>query len=211
MNLYIKHAKNFAEILLHFLFPVNCPVCGRPAEIICPDCAKKLFAEEIISKKIENLEIFSASWYHTEINKLISLFKYSEVRAFCKPLGREMAKFFPKPEADYLVPVPLHLKSKRNYNQALELAKGMSEIWNIKIFNGVEWAYAMPNRAGLKAEERMKLKSNAFIIPKKIKALRVAIIDDVCTTGMTLLRFSQACEHKGAYVVGAYTLATVSA
>lgn len=210
MNLYIKHAKNFLKIFLHFLFPVSCPVCGRPAEIICPDCAKKFFAEEIIYKKIENLEIFSASWYHTDINQIISLFKYSGVRAFCKPFGREMAKFFSKPDADYLVPVPLHLKSRRNYNQALEIAKGMSEIWNIKIFDGAEWSREMPNRAGLKAEERMKIKSDAFIIPKKIKALRVAIIDDVCTTGMTLLRFSQACEYKGAHVVGAYTLAAVS-
>ena len=200
----------FADILLHFIWPVNCPVCGRPAEIICPECAKKLFAEKIIHKKIENLEIFSASWYHTSINELIASFKYAGFKALCKPLGCAMAEFFSKPEADFLIPVPLHLKSKRNYNQALELAKGMSEIWNIKIFEGAQWAKEMQNRAGLKAAERMKLKSDAFIIPENIKNHKVAIIDDVCTTGMTLLRFSQACEKNGAHVTGAYTLASVS-
>ena len=121
-----------------------------------------------------------------------------------------MAEFFSKPEADFLIPVPLHLKSKRNYNQSLEIAKGMSEIWNIKIFYGAQWAKEIPNRAGLNANERMKLKSDAFTIPKNIKGLKFAIIDDVCTTGMTLLRFSQACENSGGRVIGAYTLATVS-
>lgn len=217
MNLYTKHAKNFkdfAEIFLHFIWPVSCPVCGKPAEIICPECSGALFNGEIINKRIENLEIFSASYYHTAINKLISEFKYSGYKALCRPLGRAMAEFLSeccqKPETDYLVPVPLHLKSTRKYNQALELAKGLSDVWNIKIFDGAKWSYEMPRRAGLEASERMKLKTDAFIIPKSIHGLNVSIIDDVCTTGMTLLRFSQACEHKGAHVTGAYTLATVS-
>jgi len=195
---------------LHFLWPVNCPVCGKPSEIICPECIKLLFAEKIINRRIENLEIFSASWYHTSINKLILEFKYSGSRALCRPLGRAMAEFFPKPEADYLVPVPLHLKSKRKYNQALELAEGLSDVWNIEIFHGAEWAREISSRAGLNAQERMKLSTSAFIIPKNIHGLNVAIVDDVCTTGMTLLRFSQACGYRGANVIGAYTLATVS-
>ena len=213
MNLSIKPAKNFHEIIkifAHFIWPVSCPVCGRPSEIICPECVKKLFVEEIITKKLENLEINSASWYHTDINKIIASFKYAGYKALCRPLGRAMGEFFPKPKVDYLLPVPLHLKSKRNYNQALELAEGMGEIWRIKIFHGAKWSRVMPNRAGLNAEERMKLKSDAFIIPKNIHGLKIAIIDDVCTTGVTLLRFAQACEHKGAHIIGAYTLATVS-
>ncbi len=210
MNSFKEHAKNFAEIFLHFLWPVSCPVCGRPAEIICPECAKKLFADEIINKKLESLEIFSAAWYHTSINKLISDFKYSGYRALCRPIGQAMANFFEKPKVDRLVPVPLHLKSTRKYNQALELAKGLSDVWKIEIFDDAEWSRIMPRRAGLEASERMKLKSDSFIIPKNIHGLNVAIVDDVCTTGMTLLRFSQACETSGAYVRGAYTLATVS-
>ena len=145
MNLSTRHAKNFIDIFLHFIWPVSCPVCGKPAEIICPDCARALFNEKIISRKIESLEVFSASYYHTAINKLILEFKYSGYRALCRPLAWAMAEFFPKPEADYLVPVPLHLKSKRKYNQALELAKGMGEVWNIEIFNGAEWSREIPN------------------------------------------------------------------
>ena len=177
---------------------------------------KSLFAEKIITKQLEYLEINSASWYHTVINQIISEFKYSGVRSLCKPIGKAMAEFFieqnkQKPEKiDYIVPVPLHLKSERFYNQAREIAKGMSEIWGVKIFDGCEWSRVMPSRAGLNAKERMKLQSDAFIVPENIEGLNVVIVDDVCTTGFTLLRFSDAIKHSGGNVIFAYTLATVS-
>ena len=199
------------EILLHLFWPVSCPVCGISGKVICPDCIKFLFWEEVITKNFEGLEIHSAAFYHTEINKIISEFKYSGARALCQPIGQAMAKFFTRPgNVDYLVPVPLHVNSSRPYNQALEIAKGMSKIWGINIFDCAKWAYVMPARAGLSADERLKLTSNAFIVPKNIHGLRIAIIDDVCTTGATLSRFSQACKYSGAKVICAYTLATVS-
>ncbi len=208
--------ESFGKICLHLLWPTNCPVCGKFAEVICNECIKSLFAEKIITKQLEYLEINSASWYHTVINQIISEFKYSGVRSLCKPIGKAMAEFFieqnkQKPEKiDYIVPVPLHLKSERFYNQAREIAKGMSEIWGVKIFDGCEWSRVMPSRAGLNAKERMKLQSDAFIVPENIEGLNVVIVDDVCTTGFTLLRFSDAIKHSGGNVIFAYTLATVS-
>lgn len=203
------------KIFLHLFFPVNCPVCGKFAEIICNDCVKSLFAEKVIIKQVENLDIISASWYHTVINQIISEFKYYGVRSLCKPVGRAMAEFFTENQRepkniDYIVPVPLHLKSKRFYNQALEISKGMSEIWNIKIFEGCEWSKVIPNRAGLNSEERKKLQSDVFAIPENIKGLKIIIVDDVCTTGLTLAKFSEAIKNSGGNVICAYTLASVS-
>ena len=203
--------KRFADIFLHLIWPSNCPVCGKPAEIICPECLKSLFAEKVITKNLDSLEINSASFYHSAIKELISLFKYSGVRSLCRPIGKIMAEFFTKPEnVDYIVPVPLHLQSDRNYNQALEISKGLSEIWNIKISDCSKWSKIVPRRAGLDAKERMKLNYDSFRITENIKNLRIVIVDDVCTTGTTLLRFSEACRRSGADVVKAFTLATVA-
>ena len=202
--------ERFCEIFLHLFFPVNCPVCGKSGKIFCDGCVKELFNDKVITKNLEYLTINSASWYHTRINELISAFKYSGVKSLCKPFGRSMAKFFNKPEnTDYLVPVPLHLKSRRNYNQALEIAKGLSEIWGIKILECSKWSYIMPARAGMNLTERKKLKSDAFTITKEISNYNIAIIDDVCTTGLTLLRFSEVLKNHGANIICAYTLATV--
>ena len=199
-----------SEILLHLFWPVNCPVCGRAGKIICDECVKELFNNEPITKHLESLNIISAAWYHTRINELISEFKYSGVRSLCRPFGRAMAKFFKKPEnIDYLVPVPLHLKSKRTYNQAFEIAKGMSEIWGIKVLECSKWSYVMPVRAGMTIEERRKLKKDAFKITREIKNYKIAIIDDVCTTGLTILRFSEVLNEACANVTSGYTLATV--
>ena len=202
--------KRLIEIILHLFWPVNCPVCGRIGKVFCDECVKELFNNEVITKYHESLKINSAAWYHTRINELISEFKYSGVKSLCRPFGKSMAKFFGRPEnIDYLVPVPLHLKSRRTYNQAFEIAKGMSEIWGIKILECSKWSYVMPARAGMNLDERRKLKSDAFTITKEIKGYNVAIIDDVCTTGLTLLRFSEVLKNSGANVIKAYTLATV--
>ena len=211
MNLYTKQLTSLSEIFLHFLWPTSCPVCGSIGKIICPDCLRSLFNENVITRNIEGLKIYSAAFYHTDINKIISAFKYSEDKALCRPVGRTMANFFKRPDdVDYLVPVPLHVRSERRYNQTLEIAKGLSEVWGIKIFDETKWAYVVKSRAGLSASERLKLRADAFVVSENIRGLRVAIVDDVCTTGATLSRFSQACKNSGAEVICAYTLATVT-
>ena len=65
-------------------------------------------------------------------------------------------------------------------------------------------------RAGMNAQERAKLAKDSFMITGNLDGLRIALIDDVCTTGITLLRLAEVCRDSGAIVKYAYTLATVS-
>lgn len=168
---------------------------------------KFLFEKEPIEKYIGKLHIYSAALYYSNVREIIFDFKYKGNKLLCRYLGRAMSKFFPKPEADYIIPVPLHIDSKRGYNQAFELAKGMSEIWKIRSAEVVQWAKIIPDRIGLTAQERKKLSTEDFRVTHKIKGLRLVIVDDVSTTGTTLLRMSQVLENSGAIVVCAYALA----
>lgn len=123
-----------------------------------------------------------------------------------------MSEFFGRPDdIDCLIPVPLHVNSPRKYNQAHEIAKGLCKEWDIKILDAAKWSRVMPRRVGLSAKDRMKLSTDAFKILRDIDltGLNVALVDDVCTTGTTLLRLSEVCEISGANVKCAYTLATV--
>ena len=203
--------KNLFKILLHFLWPVNCPVCGRPSVFICESCIESLFYESAITRKLDSLIIYSAAYYHTDINKIILDFKYSGLKSLCRPIGRAMGKFLTRPEdIDYLLPVPLHLNSPRKYNQAYELARGLADIWEIKILDFACWSREIATRAGMNAQERAKLDKDSFIITGDINGLRIALVDDVCTTGITLMRLAEVCRDSGAIVKYAYTLATVT-
>lgn len=169
-----------------------------------------LFESEPIERKLDDLTIYSASYFYTGMRAIIHRFKYEGAKNLCLPLGRAMSMLFTKPEIDLLIPVPLHINSPRKYNQSYELAKGMSELWNIKVIEAAEWANEIENRVGLNARERMKLRAEDFRIKHDVSGLRVSVIDDVCTTGATLLRLSEALEKSGAIVVCAYALAAVS-
>ena len=168
-----------------------------------------LFESEPLEQKLNHLTIYSASYFYYGMREIIHRFKYENAKNLCLPLGRAMSMLFTKPEIDYLIPVPLHIHSTRQYNQSFELAKGMSELWNVKLIEAAEWANEIQHRVGLNARERMKLSADDFRIIFNVKGLRVAVVDDVCTTGATLLRLSEALEKAGAIVVCAYALSSV--
>ena len=167
------------------------------------------FESEPITRELNHLTIYSASYFYSGMRGIIHRFKYEGKKNLCIPLGRAMSMLFTKPEIDYLIPVPLHINSTRKYNQSYELAKGMSEQWNIKVIEAAEWATEIEHRVKLNAHERMKLKAEDFRITHDVSGLKVSIIDDVCTTGATLLRLSEALENHGAIVVCAYALSAV--
>ena len=203
---------------LHVLWPVSCPVCGRLGEVLCAECAASLFAPPLPRcLRCGGLfpcpchpnapRIRSASPYNEKIKSVILPLKYGGLRAVGQPLGAAMATLWERPDADLLLPVPLHRRSRRGYNQAFEIAQGLSQAWGIEAVDAVRWSRRLPHRAGLNREERQALRPDAFIVPKKLRGLRVVLVDDVCTTGATLTRLAAACESVGVSVVGAYTTA----
>mgnify|MGYP002623367308 CR=1 FL=1 len=195
-------------------------ICLSPGVAICDDCLEKIFGEYIERIRDEKfgsrfMRIYSANPYADGLKDAVIAMKYSGYRNLCEPLGRGAAKKFAglklvKP-VDYLVPVPLHLSSKRDFNQSLDIAKSMGKFLGIEVLDAACWAMDLPRRASLSMSERFEMPLDSFKIVKDISGLRIALVDDVCTTGITLLRLARACEDAGAEVVCAYTLCSASA
>ena len=159
-----------------------------------------------MTRNVRGLTMYSIAEYE-DIKDTIWRFKYDGERELCISLGRKMAELFGDCKADCLIPVPLHLDSEREYNQSLELAKGMCEVWqNVKIINGALWTREVPRRAVSKT--RSDLTWEDFRLTKDIYGKRVALIDDVCTSGNTLSCLAETCRREGAEVICAYTLAS---
>ena len=210
MNWYSRLAENIIKITAHLIFPVECPVCGTPGEIICGECLKKLFSSETIKLKNNGgLKIYSGNDYDVDIiKKSIHNLKYNKVSALGKPLGKFLAGILTRPDdLDYIIPVPLHIGSEREYNQSYEIARGFYEEWRVKILNAAVWSKYVQRRVMLNAAERLALSDDAFKIIADVKNKNVVLIDDITTTGTTLLKLKQALEKSGANVLSAYTLA----
>lgn len=90
-----------------------------------------------------------------------------------------------------LLPVPLHVKrlGERGYNQSLELCKALRKQQNIPIITKLLNRNTGPAQKTLNRQERKNNEGKMFTIkaPTKLTGIqRIAIIDDVITTGSTV-------------------------
>jgi predicted amidophosphoribosyltransferase len=129
--------------------------------------------------------------------------KYAGGKVIASMMGELMAAALPRPEADFLVPVPLHDFSARGYNQAALIAEGASRVWKIPVENSLRWASDARSQASKSGRGERELPDGAMKSSDKIRGRRVLLMDDVCTTGNTLLAAKRALLKAGAEVAGA--------
>ena len=228
MNLFILYALNSKlwRYFLHLIWPVSCEVCGRIGTSLCDSCRQeishreaeadkargfyKIFTENIITRHLDNVTVYSALYYHDiNVKKVIHKFKEEGRKDLGRPLGVCMAIAFVETEADYIIPAPLRMNSERKYNQTLELAKGMCDYWGVELLDVSERTRERPHQMMLGARDRKNnIAPDDFRFIRDISGLRVALVDDVCTTGYTLMAFTEACRLAGAKVICAYTLSS---
>jgi ComF family protein len=101
-----------------------------------------------------------------------------------------------------LVPVPLHpaRRSQRGFDQALLLAEDASTRWGIPVAHPLERARDHDPQARLDPERRRANVHDAFRItrPHLVRGRPAILIDDVVTTGSTLLEAAAVLEQAGA-------------
>jgi ComF family protein len=128
-------------------------------------------------------------------------------------IGRELVS-----SADAIVPVPLHRGRfwSRRYNQAAELARGLSRISGKKFeptllvrTRFTESQGEMPS-----ASARRRNVSGAFAVPAtarpRLEGRNILLIDDVLTTGATVDACARVLKRAGASKVSVLALARVS-
>ncbi|HMJ48980.1 MAG TPA: phosphoribosyltransferase family protein, partial [Burkholderiales bacterium] len=111
---------------------------------------------------------------------------------------------------DYLIPVPLTTARlrERGFNQALEIAKLVSQKWGVSLL--ADACYRIldrPPQAGLPWKERAKNVRGAFVCQAELRGKKVALLDDVMTTGATLDELAKVVRKKGATEISAWVVA----
>jgi ComF family protein len=109
---------------------------------------------------------------------------------------------------DYIVPVPLHWwrYAQRSYNQAAEIAYGISTQAHIPVLHALKRTRATVRQSELSYDARAENVQHAFAVnPKmyaKLRGARILLVDDLMTTGATLkVCARQLLRHKPASIV----------
>lgn len=220
-----KKPISFWHRLLDLISPQLCVVCGKRLSavenVICISCNLKLPRTDFSKNPYENemaklfwgqipIERAAAFFYyesHSNTTNIIYKLKYKGHSEIGPVMGRKVAVEFQRDSffdgIDGIVPVPLTKKRfrRRGYNQSEEIAKGVSEITGLPIFNNIVkrtvFKSSQTNKSRLGRRENVEhvFELNGEL-PVNVKHLLV--VDDVVTTGSTVI----ACARQLAKIDG---------
>ncbi|MFH1547664.1 MAG: phosphoribosyltransferase family protein [bacterium] len=127
--------------------------------------------------------------YHYAISNYIS---QKVIAQFGKYFTRDMV----------LVPVPSHpsKERERGFNQSLILAKKYSKLTGLPVINPLVRIKDSSQHAGMKRQERITDENPFKLKPEFVPQLsdkKLMIVDDVCTTGTTLIQCASELRKAG--------------
>lgn len=183
-----------------------CPICGlgprAPGSIHCHTHPVTWHTDAVL-----------APWlYGPPLERYIHGLKFGGKRSHGRACGLLLAEAaYPRrTRVDALVAVPLHARRllERGYNQALEIARPVSHVLKRPILRaGIVRARATPPQTLLGVDERAVNLRAAFEIRRDLRGARLALIDDVITTGATVNALALALRAAGAAYVEAWAVA----
>jgi ComF family protein len=206
--------------VIDFILPNTCLCCDVPInsgeDFVCTKCFAKLekfddthpWKEEHKARGVIDNSL-SAFWFRekTEIQTLLHSMKYEKIKSAGKMLGREIGNriaLLNGAEFDYVAPVPLHKARARDrsYNQSKFIAIGICEILQANLINDllIRNRHTQTQTLLNKAERKENVK-DAFEINQKYKNAvlnkNIIVVDDVITTGATILECAKILKDSG--------------
>ena len=149
--------------------------------------------------------------YQAPISHLITALKYQRRLSLVPVLAGALAEHIENCSAvvDALLPVPLHTSKlrRRGFNQSLELARPLARRFGIPILHALQRHRATPAQSSLHADERRHNVRHAFRIAQPFDHQRVAIVDDVMTTGSTVNEIARLLATAGAEEIQVWCIA----
>lgn len=163
----------------------------------------------------------AAADYGFPWDRLIARLKFEQAPELARPLAELLAQAAGEriaqpgwPRPDLVLPVPLapRRQAERGYNQAWELARRIAPRLGLKAEPLLleRWRET-PHQVGASRAERLRNLGDAFLVdPARRAALagrRIALVDDVLTTGVTAQAAAQALLAAGAADVQVWVIA----
>ena len=193
-----------------FLAPPQCVLCDQPGLIgpidLCAACLADLpRAAPGGSFRAESFELVCCPWsFEFPVDSLVRALKFRGERCHARILGTLLARERRRaaaPLPDLVVPVPLHplRLRERGYNQAAELARFAARELSLPLdCTALRRTRATCEQTGLRSGARVANVSGAFAVTRPLRGLRLALVDDVVTTGSTVGAAFAALEAAGA-------------
>ncbi|HEX4744038.1 MAG TPA: phosphoribosyltransferase family protein [Candidatus Limnocylindria bacterium] len=200
--------------LSDLVLPRRCSGCRAPGEWLCLECRDACEPEPLALGRA--LAGRAAGTFAGPLREAIHALKYGGEHALAIELGALVAAEVARDLArgavlDAVVVVPLHRARlrERGYDQAHLLAAAVARSCGLPLLPALRRIRRSVPQVELDRARRAESVRGAFVgVAGSLRGLRVALVDDVTTTGATLRSAAAAARACGARSVRAYTVAS---
>ena len=196
-----------------------CAACDRALPYLeaahCSSCALPTLRSEVCGQCLKHPPLFTRTTavfgYAFPLDKLIQAMKYGERLALAHAFAEKLARRIDRTDLpDCIIPMPLYPAKlrKRGFNQSQLLAAGVARRLGLELLpHACRRIRDTPPQSALPWKERKKNVRNAFCCDADLTGRRVALVDDVLTTGASLSALAEAVQKRGAVEISAWVVA----
>jgi ComF family protein len=172
--------------------PPHCPCCAMPspAGSVCGTC----------STSAPWFDRTVAAWpYRFPLDRLVQALKFHARLQLAPWFASHLAERLPP--FDVVMGLPLHRRrlAERGFNQAHEIARRIAPLRGVQVLSsGFERHRATGEQSHMPHDARAANVRGAFACTLRLHGVRVAVVDDVMTTGATLNEFAATLKRAGA-------------
>jgi ComF family protein len=198
----------------------HCRTFLSQRSLFCTVCWRRItpvVSHTLSLTKTCNLTVFAVTDYNTPLKSLVQAKRaYNVVASYHLAECIWRYSNFKNQEIDYLVPIPLHWyrRVRRGFNQAQEIAKGLSKKSGVPVVSLLKRVRNTPYQTECSYVQRGDNVKDAFTLTvnsgHQYTGKRLMLVDDVMTSGSTLYWAAHALlplkPHSLAAVVACRTL-----
>lgn len=183
-----------------------CTTCALPIPVGQRQCGR-------CQDKPPPFKRLVAPWRYAEpVDGLIQALKFRGQLPAGRLLGTLLARELARRHAtaDVIVPLPLHRQRlrERGFNQASEVARCLPQPLGIPVRHDIlRRAGGTRRQSQLARRERVANIRGAFAATDTARGLRIALVDDVVTTGSTIQEAARTLLRQGAATVEVWAIA----
>lgn len=197
--------------LKELLFPVHCYGCKALGIEICSNC-RRFWNPHIYQQSIKNLTVYSSIKYSPIAKSILLSAKESGVKRADELIVEALLNLIKRLPSQYLrnallVPVPGSKRAirKRGRNFLSEIAESISSRTGIPTYTGININRSLLDQSRLSAADRRRNIFNSFELVEPIPDQQlnqllqseIFLVDDLVTTGSTLLEAKRALNMRG--------------
>jgi len=223
---------NFIGKFLNYIAPHQCLLCTtQSTDALCASCYQSLLRWDASNSCPRCGHVntqghlcgacqtappafdrtYAAFLYTEPLSALIQAAKFANRWALLPPLGAYLAQTISTENRPHrLIALPLHPARlrERGFNQAVEIARPIAKRHQLPLeIDALQRIKNTEHQARLNANARWQNMRGAFMYSGNLTEQRVAIIDDVMTSGASLNAAAKALKLAGAIEVQAWVVA----